>query len=889
MTDTTIATQCSFVITINRLVKAIMLLLLSAISSNAQEIPNITYGSMPPAIAPGSPAGSYALSGLDNISLYSGQINLRLPLLQVGGRGGAGYTMTLNFDQRWRVYTFKNTDPTEYYLSPEADWFDGYKPGYGPGVLQGRRVGDGVFCQKAMPTLTRLTFTTPDGTQHELRDTLNNGKPLDVACSQSIPHSRGTVFTSADGEAMTFISDSPIVDALSPQWVVYSFPRGMLYFRDGTRYRIDTGAVTWMQDRNGNRVSFTYDAFWRVTQITDSVNRVITVSYANMTTVFYDQITFKGASGAPRTIRVWYANLDQVLRPGYTLGTEVTLFPELNDGQAIAYNPTKVSMVELPDGRSYKLYYNPYGEPARVELPTGGAYEYDYNQGSGCINPAGSISNAILRRVKKRRVYPDGVTAKEETVYNETIDPAAQAVYVEVARYDQPGGTLLEREKHYFYGDPIDSFFMKATDYPSWKEGLEYQSEKYAVINGTVGSVLQRTVNTWAQRAQVNWYPLQFCYGRLCTPDYEPRVDPRVVETVTTLADANLVSKQTIGYDQYNNQTDVYEYDFGAGAPGPLVRRTHTDYVTLNNGVDYAADTNIHIRNLPLQQQVFDAGGTKRAETFYEYDLYDTSPNHAPLIDRPGISGLDSGFTTGYTTRGNVTRTSSALLNNSGGVTGWANGHAQYDIAGNVVKAIDANGNATTLDFSDRFGSPGDDARQNTPPAELNGQTSYAFATKVTNALGHTAYTKYDYYLGKPVNIEDANGIVSSVAYNDALDRPTQGIQARYKVTTPPCAPPSVCVPAEKRQTTIAYDDTNHVIITTSDQGAFGDNILTSKSYYDGLGRTWRSAAYEGATWTIKDTQFDALGRVSQISNPYRAAERARQGYQGDHSRQRTR
>jgi YD repeat-containing protein len=213
------------------------------------------------------------------------------------------------------------------------------------------------------------------------------------------------------------------------------------------------------------------------------------------------------------------------------------------------------------------------------------------------------------------------------------------------------------------------------------------------------------------------------------------------------------------------------------------------------------------------------------------------------------------------------------LLNNSGGVTGWVNSHAQYDIAGNVVKAIDANGNATTLDFSDRFGSPGDDAEQNTPPAELNGQTSYAFATKVTNALNHTAYTKYDYYLGKPVNIEDANGIVSSVAYNDALDRPTQGIQARYKVTTPSCVPPSVCVPAERRQTTITYDDTNHVITTTSDRDAFNDNILTSKSYYDGLGRRWRGAAYEGSTWTIKDTLFDALGRVSQVSNPYRAAD----------------
>src|SRR5262249_29149540 len=146
----------------------------------------------------------------------------------------------------------------------------------------------------------------------------------------------------------------------------------------------------------------------------------------------------------------------------------------------------------------------------------------------------------------------------------------------------------------------------------------------------------------------------------------------------------------------------------------------------------------------------------------------------------------------------------------------------QYDIAGNVVTAIDENGNAAIFDFSDRFGSPDDDARANDPLPEpgstwLGVQTTFAFATKVTNALGHETYTQYDYFLGKPVNSEDANGFVSSVAYNDDLDRPTQSIQARYKVTTPPCAPPSVCVPAEERQTTITYGDTNHVITTTSD------------------------------------------------------------------------
>ncbi len=172
-------------------------------------------------------------------------------------------------------------------------------------------------------------------------------------------------------------------------------------------------------------------------------------------------------------------------------------------------------------------------------------------------------------------------------------------------------------------------------------------------------------------------------------------------------------------------------------------------------------------------------------------------------------------------------------------MTGSTSGHAQYDIAGNVVKTLDPRSTemnliATTFDFSDRFGSPDDDARQNTAPNPnwLNGQTTFAFATKVTNALGHEAYTQYDYFLGKPVNSEDPNGIVSSVAYNDDLDRPTQAIQARYKVGSG--------VTSARRQTTFAYDDTNRVITTTSDRDTFNDNILTAKSYYDGLGRARR-------------------------------------------------
>ena len=248
--------------------------------------------------------------------------------------------------------------------------------------------------------------------------------------------------------------------------------------------------------------------------------------------------------------------------------------------------------------------------------------------------------------------------------------------------------------------------------------------------------------------------------------------------------DANLVSKQTFGYDQYNNQTDVYEYDFGsASPPDSPTRHTHIDYLTTNpvNGVNYATDTNIHIRSLPLKQIVYavdpsDGAETWVAQTKYEYDRYDATTNHAALVNRSNISGLDSSYTTGYTTRGNVTQPDRWLNSSGSSVIGTS---AQYDIAGNVVKVIDSNGNATQFDYRDNFGSSNDPTVQssenpaNNAPGELGGQMSYAFPFKITNALEHKAYTKYDYYLGRPVLSEDPNGVKSNIYFNDALDRPT--------------------------------------------------------------------------------------------------------------------
>jgi len=263
--------------------KVILLLLLLASGVNAQSETSSTDGATPLGNAPGAPAGSYALSGFDSVNLYNGHLNFLLPLLQVGGRGSAQVAMMLPVKPNsWRVKHSVTIDPgtglpIDTYF-PQPNWWTGIQPGYGSGVLQGRSAGmDLVNCSSDpfykwyfLRRLTRLTFTAGDGTEYELRDQLTGGQISEVTNGCTAGASRGTVFVTADGSAATFVSDATIYDAnkgpIGRPTILY--PSGYLMLRDGTRYRIDNGLVSWMRDRNGNKLSFTYDTYKRVTSIT---------------------------------------------------------------------------------------------------------------------------------------------------------------------------------------------------------------------------------------------------------------------------------------------------------------------------------------------------------------------------------------------------------------------------------------------------------------------------------------------------------------------------------------------------------------------------------------------------------------------------------------------
>ena len=858
-----------------------------------------TDGATPLGLQAGAPAGAYSLSGFDNVNLYNGNLSFVLPLLSIGGRGGASHTIMLPIERKWMVEKTVSGDYT--WTIPIDRRPEEIKPGYGPGVMAWRFGGSLAATPCPTPPgwnpedpwdnyrhysgLTRLTFTGPDGTETEFRDIGTGGQTQSPGtyCEGNPGYNRGKVFLSVDGSATTVISDFDVHDQVmvgSPA-EGYAFS-GYMYLRDGTVYRFD-GNVSWIRDRNGNKISFTYDAYQRVTSITDSLNRQITIVYDYNEGGSYgvcDKITFKGFNGIygpTRVLRISKTSLGSALRSGYSLTTTYNLFPGLSGDSINNYNPTVVSSVWLPDAdgvaRRYQFQYNSFGELARVVVPTGGAYEYDWaggttdtSSGAGVIG--GYPNYQIYRRIKERRVYADGTNLTSRATYSLPETQSGGSIstvgYVTVQQLDA-SSNLLAKSKHYFQGPGAAPSLSQAPNLLApLSDGREYQTDLIDT-NGT--TVLRRNVNTWSA-------------GTPIASNSSININYRVTQTVSTLepSSANLVSKQTFSYDQYNNNTETYEYGFGSGSAGSLVRRSSTGFVTTNNSYDYACNpastcnssanpTNvIHIRNLPAQRSIYDSAGTLKASTSFEYDNYSTATNHAALIDCSSISGLDSGFTTSYTKRGNLTGTTRYLIS-GGSLPNCVSSpslclstYAQYDIAGNVVKAIDGRGYATVFEFTDRFGAPDGNAQLNTSPTELStpGKASYAFATKVTNAFNQSVFVQFDYYLGKPVDAEDVNGIAATGYYNDVLDRPTKVIRANG-------------VLGLQNQTTFSYDDPNRTVTSASDLTSNTDGALVSKAIYDALGRTSETRQYEGGSnYIVLQTQYDALGRTYRVSNPFR-------------------
>lgn len=838
----------------------VLLALLISVPASSQENPQS--GTTPSGIAPGSPSGSYQLSAIDNINYFNGNLNLTFPVKVSDSRGDTAYQPVFNQDMTWSVWRWDaNPYPggfPNYVYEPMRSY--GNVPMFNPGFLEQNIGGfQWAACSEEGPpptakfrfTSNRLHFTDSNGTRYELVDALRNGQSFEWGSNPCYPEPtgqlRGRVWKTADGTAITFYADQSIGEN---DWghAVGGGMDGYLFFPDGQKYRIEYGRTVWIEDRNGNRTTFSYSSQYSsvLTSVIDSLGRVVTFQHDVNEGQPYgtcSRVTSKGFSGEDRIVRICRKTFGDLLRSDVNQQDAAFIFD--NYPNTFALQQPILSDIWLPDGRRYQFRYNKYAEISRIDLPTGGAFEYDYGAGeSGTADGwviDGTQFGYINRRVTAKRIYDENNVLISTT----TISAFSQTTGVLVSTYSA-SQDLLSQTRHYYHGEPN---FLRGvwdgTEFTGWREGKEYKTEKYAE-DGT--SVLEKIETIWSQ-TPVSWCPS-------CTGDAGPSNNPKISRVTRTLpiSGQDLVSKVEYVYDEFNNITDTYSYDFGVGQPGSLLRRESISYV---NSSTYTGYTGAHLRRLPATAWVSSdaAGNNKLSYAQFEYDNYSYSSTHSPLVNRTNVTGHNStNYGTSYTHRGNLTERKAYA--NAVSQTGPVSTYSQFDILGNVVKTLDGNGNISTFDYTDRFGSPDGEATSNTAPSQIGGDSTFALATGRTNALNWTTYQQFDYFTGLPVNSEDFNGRVSKVSYNDPLDRPTQTIRA---VGT-----------SQETQTTVEYDDANRRIEKTSDLYTLNDNLAKSETFYDGFGRTKQTRTYSEGDYVAAEVEYDALGRVMKTSNPYR-------------------
>lgn len=439
--------------------------------------------------------------------------------------------------------------------------------------------------------------------------------------------------------------------------------------------------------------------------------------------------------------------------------------------------------VQLPNGTQYAISYETTpgyqgyvtGRISKIILPAGGYVQYEW----GTTNDGVSCSDGSTLNIT--RTVSDGTNTNTWQYSRSCSAPACTVTE-----------TLPQM--------PYDSAANQIVD--TFMNGLQTQEEIYQ--GNTSGGTLLETIDT-------TWKP------NSATP-----------ATRTVVLPNNQQSEVTTNYDNYSNLLERDEYDWGNGAPGPLVRKTVNTYLSSS------AYQNEGIVNRLQTSVVYNGSGTIVAQTQYEYD------NYTAGISASGAVQHDANYGTGFTTRGNVTAVKRWRSQDSS----WMTTRFQYDDAGNVVSSTDPAGRTTTFSYADSW------ANTTCTPSGGNGA---AYTTAITNALNQTAATsQYNSCTGTAASVTDANNQVTSFTY-DSFGRLLQKT-----------------VPGGG-QTTVTYADTATPPTATTSVKLSGTSNATSEVVYDGLGRVIQSQTTSDPAGTdYVDTTYDPLGRAYTLSNPYR-------------------
>jgi RHS repeat-associated protein len=295
---------------------------------------------------------------------------------------------------------------------------------------------------------------------------------------------------------------------------------------------------------------------------------------------------------------------------------------------------------------------------------------------------------------------------------------------------------------------------------------------------------------------------------------------------------------------EYGQVLTQREYDYGNGAPGPLLRTTNTAYVAPSNST-YLTN---NLLNLTSSVQVLDGNGVQRAYTTFGYDEYQPL-NPSGITTQHDSAPPDGNY------RGN--RTS---------VHRWLNGSTVVTTNCNIsvsnsylVSYVTYNDTGTTNTTVDSCGSSSTDTTHMTTFA-YSPTYAGAYPTSVTNPLNQITSHTYDFNSGLLISTTDPNNQTASFTYDNI-----------WRIA-------SASYP-DGGQSTLCYSDTGGSTCTKSGppfSATLTKKITSSQSYsttniFDGLGRISQNQQADPQGTVYTDTTYDADGRKASVSNPYRA------------------
>lgn len=757
---------------------------------------------------------SFQIGDIDNINLATGALNLDIPVFQRKGRGG-------KLDKQYFFsYSSKiwELNPVPDPLDPSQDsylfWSFSSEIGgsYSQIFLEGTGRNAPLDFGRGSGSLNfnEDVFDCQDsnGVQYEETADYEFEYQMPDGSAYRLPNLHHYISPVRSGFWCTGLtpSDTGYGEMAEIELDTTTTGAYITELKDGTRNVSDT-----IYDTNGNDIdSFGKDTLGRTVSYT-SQNGTQTWSFTDSNGVM-QQVTQQFSGGASAT----------------------TQFPSAACGTAALHQFTGTmggaTTITMPDGRTYTLTFDPtFGEVTRVTLPTGGYIRYTYVTLAAFDRPVQFALNADCgmdsRRVSARFVSPDGNSQHEQEwqyVYSNTNNVFTTTVT-----------------------DPLGNVTVHTFD------TLRRMHETTTQYYDNAGHLLRTIANTWTNSSRiVSRFPGSTRTSTV-TKTQNDFTDWELTQSTTTLADKNQVKEVQTNYDIFSpcgtactlgNVESQLEYDWGNGSPGPLLRRTVYTYLHETNS-NYL---NQHILDRAASKNIYDSTsntcqGQSRAcaETNYGYDTTTIAPQSGVIqhdyTDYPPTMILRGNLTT----VSNWRNTDNTFLTTTN----------YYDELGNLIKMTDPRGNTNQFSYADSWSGTA---------CIPSGGAANAFVTKTTNALNQFTTAQYFPCSSLVASATDVNGQSTSSTY-DGNDRVTQQTFPDGGLTTncysddagsscsSPAVPPFLV-------TTIKMSSTQNFINTVQ---------------VDGLGRPIQTQINSAPQTIFRDTTYDALGRVSTVSNPY--------------------